>query len=310
MTRSALLCASGIGDGLLMMIVAHHLKKRGLSPTVFHDSAEALAPLFEEHTFQKHVPPEVLESYDHVIVENDHSKRAWDLFRLRDQGKMQHVRFIFPTASSKFKEGDYLFDPKLPVATNLSAACAFLLGSPPSKENDLTLPEGEHGKFSKRVVIHPTSNDPKRNWKKRQFLELAKRLQKEGYQPVFCVSPSERKDWECLDIDLPSFPSLKELAAYIYESGYLIGNDSGLGHLASNLGITTLTISGNPKRVRLWRPDWALGKVVTLPFPLPNFKGIHFRMRENCWQAFIPVSRVFKAFMELTDEDESCSRLF
>jgi heptosyltransferase-3 len=305
MTRSALLCASGIGDGLLMMIVAHHLKKLGFNPTVFHDGAEDLALLFEEHTFERHVPIEELESYDAVIVENDNSKRAWDLFRLRDQGKMGQVRFIFPTPSKNFKKGDFLFDSTLPVATNLANACAALLGSPQSKENDLTLPDGEHQKYSKRVVIHPTSNDPKRNWGKSQFLELAKLLEAEGYSPVFCVGPSERKEWEKLDIELPLFANLKELAAYIYESRFLIGNDSGLGHLASNLGIETLTISGNPKRVRLWRPDWSLGKVVTIPFPLPNFKGINFRMRENYWQKFIPVKKTFKAFMELTHESRS-----
>lgn len=307
MTRSALVCASGIGDGLLMMIVAHHLKKLGMHPTIFHDHAETLKGLFENHTFQTHIPIEELEAFDTVIVENDNSKRAWDLFRLRDQGKMGHVRFIFPTKSSNFKEGDFLFNPELPVATNLSAACAALLGSRPSKENDLTLPQGEHGKYPKRVVIHPTSNDPKRNWRKEQFLELANLLENEGFEPVFIVSPDEREEWETLNVTLPSFPTLKEVAAYTYESGYLIGNDSGLGHLASNLGVTTLTISGNPKRVRLWRPDWAYGTVVTLPFPLPNFKGINFRMRENHWQSFISVNKVFKAFMELTHE--SCCRL-
>lgn len=305
MTRSALLCASGIGDGLLMMIVAHHLKKCRMHPTVFHDSAEILTPLFEEHSFMQHCSLEALEDFDTVIVENDNSKRAWDLFRLRDQGKMEHVRFLFPTPSPNFKEGDFLFNPKLPVATNLSAACAELLGSPPSKENDLTLPHGVHEKYAKRIVIHPTSNDPKRNWKKSQFLKLAERLKQEGFSPVFIVSPEERKEWEGLGIELPSFPSLKEVALFIYESGYLIGNDSGLGHLASNLGIATVTISGNPKRVRLWRPDWAHGKVVTLPFPLPNFKGIHFRMRENHWQKFVSVNKVFETFMEFAHEGRS-----
>ena len=111
-------------------------------------------------------------------------------------------------------------------------------------------------------------------------------------------------------MNAPHFKSLKEVAAFLYESGYLIGNDSGLGHLASNLNIPTLTISGNPKRVRLWRPDWALNHVVTIPFPLPNFKGIRMRVRENFWQHFIPVARTLKAFRKLTHEYESSSRMF
>lgn len=308
MKKAALLCASGIGDGLLMMIGAHHLKVAGYIPTIFHNAAKDLSLLFESDTFIPHVPLEDLEDtlnqYDHVIVENDNSKRAWYLFRLREKGKLKHVTFFFPTDSKNMKEGDFLFDPKIPVATNLSLACQKLLGTPVTKENDLTLPQDKvFKKYPKRIIIHPTSNDPKRNWKQKQFLSLAKKLEKEGFSVDFCVSPSERKDWEEIEgISLPTFKSLKEIKDHIYESGFLIGNDSGLGHLASNLGIPTLTVSGNPKRVRLWRPDWAPGKVVTIPFPLPNFKGINFRIRENFWQNFVPISRVYQTFIELTNE--------
>lgn len=308
MKKAALLCASGIGDGLLMMIGAHHLKLAGYLPTIFHDAAKDLSLLFESDTFIPHVPLEDLESilnqYDQVIVENDNSERAWHIFRLRKKGKLKHVTFFFPTDSKNIQEGDFLFDPTLPVATNLSLACQKTLGTPDTKENDLTLPQDKiFKKHPKRIIIHPTSNDPKRNWKQKQFLSLAQKLEKEGFSVVFCVGPSERKDWEKIEgISVPKFRSLNEVKEYIYESGFLIGNDSGLGHLASNLGIPTLTVSGNPKRVRLWRPGWALGKVATLPFSLPNFKGINLRIRENFWQNFVSVSRVYQTFIELTKE--------
>ncbi|MCP5506088.1 MAG: hypothetical protein H7A38_04325 [Chlamydiales bacterium] len=308
MRPAALLCASGIGDGLLMMIGAHHLKRAGYSPTIYHDAAKDLSLLFEGDHFLPHVPLETLEEelmkYDRVLVENDNSERAWHLFKLREQGKLSHVTFFFPTPSKKFQEGDILFDPRHPVATNLSMGCQELLKTSPSKENGLSInPEKTFKKYPRRVVIHPTSQDPKRNWKQTQFLRLANKLEKEGYTATFCVGPHERKEWETIEgIDLPSFKGLQEVKDYLYESGFLIGNDSGLGHLASNLGIPTLTISGNPKRVRLWRPDWTLGKVATLPFPLPNFKGINFRMRENRWQSFVTVGRVMHQFKELADE--------
>jgi len=311
MKEAALLCASGIGDGLLMMIGAHHLKLGGYTPKIFHDAAKDLSLLFESHTFTPHVPLEALEAelqkYERVIVENDNSARAWHLFKLREEGKLKHVIFFFPTPSKNWREGDFLFVPKLPVASNLSAACQKTLGTPSTKENDLTLPQDKtYKKYPKRIIIHPTSNDPKRNWKQKQFLSLAKKLESKGFSLAFCVSPSERKGWDGIKgVSLPKFSSLKEVKAYIYESGFLIGNDSGLGHLASNLGIPTLTISGNPKRVRLWRPDWALGKVITVPFPLPNFKGINMRVRENFWQNFIPVNRVYQTFIELAHESRS-----
>ena len=311
MKRGAVLCASGIGDGLLMMIAAHHLKKCGYSVTIFHNVGKELSLLFEGAEFLPHPPLEALEntlkSFDRILVENDHSARAYYLFNLRDN--LPQLAFFFPTPSSQMLERDYLFNPEIPVATNLSEGCKKLLGTSPSKANDLPLPqEKSYRKYPQRIVIHPTSNDRKRNWFQRQFLKLADALTKEGYEVVFCVGPSERKEWENLE-NVPSFQNLKEVAHFIYESGYFIGNDSGIGHLASNLGIPTLTISGNPKRVRLWRPDWALGEVVTLPFPLPNFKGIHLPIRENFWQHFISVRRTLKAFKKLTNGYESCSHL-
>ncbi|MDJ0652435.1 MAG: glycosyltransferase family 9 protein [Simkaniaceae bacterium] len=308
MKKAALLCASGLGDGLLMMIGAYHLKLAGYLPTIFHDAAKDLSLLFESDTFISHVPIEDLESilnqYDRVIVENDNSARAWHLFSLQNKGKLKQMTFFFPTHSKNMKKGDFLFDPKFPVATNLSLACQKILQTPETKENGLTLPQDKlFKKYPKRVIIHPTSNDPKRNWKQEQFLSLARKLEKKGFSVVFCVGPSERKYWEKIEeISLPKFSSLKEVKDFIYESGFLIGNDSGLGHLASNLRIPTLTISGNPKRVRLWRPNWALGKVATLPFPLPNFKGINLGIRENFWQNFVSVSRVYQTFIELTQE--------
>lgn len=311
MKTAALLCATGIGDGLLMMIGAHHLKLAGYTPTIFHDAAEDLSLLFESHTFAPHVSlkdlEENLNKYDRVIVENDNSTRAWHLFKLREKGKLKHVNFFFPVPSKNMKKGDFLFNPKIPVASNLSDACQKILGTQKTKENGLTLPHDKiFNKYPKRVIIHPTSKNPKKNWKKKQFLSLAKKLEAEGFFVAFCVSPIERKEWEKINgIFLLKFNSFKDVKNYIYESGFLIGNDSGLGHLASNLGIPTLTISGNPKQICLWRPDWAQGKVTTIPFPLPNFKGINFRIRENFWQNFISVSRVYQTFIELVHESSS-----
>lgn len=34
---------------------------------------------------------------------------------------------------------------------------------------------------------------------------------------------------------IPHFSNVRELAAYLYESGYIIGSDSGVGHLAAAL---------------------------------------------------------------------------
>jgi len=310
---AAIICAEGIGDGLLMMIVAHQLKKEGYEVTIFHNLVKELSLLFEGFNFIFHPPLISLEKdlkpFSKVIVENDHSERAYLLFSLREEGKLNNLIFFFPTPSQKQETGDFLFNKKLPVVTNIVNGCIHALHiKDADKENGLTMPANhQYRRHPKRIVIHPMSNDPKRNYLPKQFLLLAKQLQSDGFSISFIVSPRERNEWLVVvekGFELPEFDSLKEVTNYIYESGFLIGNDSGLGHLASNLKIPTLTISGNPKRVRLWRPDWHLGQVVTIPFPLPNFKGINFRFRENFWQYFIPIKRTLKAFYELVESDK------
>lgn len=308
MKKVAILCAQGLGDALLMMIVAYQCKRVGYKPIVFHKHAKELIPLFQGISILPYPSLDQLEetliSFDHVIVENDHSKRAYHLFELREAKTLPNLIFFFPTTSPKCQEGDFLFDPDLPIASNLCYACQTILQiEDATKENGIHIPEGIRHRFPKRIVMHPTSNDSKRNWLPSQFLLLARLLQNEGYSIGFSVSPHERADWLYVEkegFELPFFSHLSDVATYLHESSFFIGNDSGIGHLASNLGIPTLTISGNPKRVRLWRPDWHVGHVVTLLFPLPNFKGICLPIRENFWQHFISVSRTLRAFHKLT----------
>ena len=289
-----------------MMITANQLKKAGKQVTVYHDLHETLKPLFPEHTIVPY-PENLLEhftKYDQVIVENDNSAKAWELMRNRDL--LGNLTFFYPTPSSQARARDTIFPKKQAIGKSIANATAKLLSiTTPCMENGLFTPSGEKNKYQNRIVIHPTSADPKRNWKKKQFFALAKKLERAGYDIAFAMSAKERDAWHEVTehgFSLPTFHSLKETAEYMYESGYLIGNDSGLGHLASNLGIPTLTISGNPKRVALWRPSWSPGKIATLAIDLPNFKGIRFRFREHFWQYFIQVNKVYRQFQELVHE--------
>ena len=95
----------------------------------------------------------------------------------------------------------------------------------------------------------------------------------------------------------PQFLNLSDLAGFIYESGWMIGNDSGIGHLASCLGIKTLTIARNHKTSSFWRPSWSMGIVVHPPIWIPNIKGI--RWRDKQWQKWISVGQAVRAFKHL-----------
>lgn len=307
---NAVICANGLGDGLLMMILVQALQKQGKSVTVYHDKYLLLQEIFPETSWEP-VPKiddlkTTLQDYRCIFVENDNSSLAWKLLTLRQQKKLLNLCFIFPKTNPKGAfPGDYIFNPKHSFAMNLSLISQKILNLAYfSKDNGFFLTGVEGFRKNKtRIIIHPTSQDPKRNWKKSKFLTVAARLKKLGYDPVFIVAPHEYEEWKDVkssyDFQLKTFSSLKELSLFIHESGFFIGNDSGLGHIASNCALPTLTISGNNKRVKTWRPDFALNILATPFFTLPNFKGINFLFREKFWQYFVSTRKVLKRFHSL-----------
>ena len=294
---AAVIPAKGIGDALLMMIASHHLLKAGYTVATFHPQLNQLKKWFPGHSFLSSLP-ENYSHFDLVLFQNDNSPRIQ---------KLINGSVFYPTYSAQ-KHGplfalDQVFNADLPMADNIASAVANLLHlAGTSKDNGLLPPtELVLRKYDKRIVLHPSSTQEEKNWPKLKFLALAALLQKEGYDPVFAVSPEERKEWQdVLDsgLSLPFFPNLEALAAFIYESGYLIGNDSLLGHLASNMHLPTLIIANDEKRMRLWRPAWRQGAVITPSKWLPNFKP--FRLRKAYWKQWISVQKVFQTFKQLT----------
>ncbi len=278
--------------------------------TLFGESTGLVAPLFEGYRFlpkasfsATRLLEHSLKPFDLVIVQNDHSALAYALFELRERHPQLPIRFFFPTFCSRAQAGDFLFDRRQPMATNIAQATASLLQKSAIKTNGLLLPAGKNYRcYPRRVVIHPTSKKKDKVWAKQSYMQLAIRLQQQGFSVTFTVSPAERKEWLFVDtrgMALPLLPTLCDTAAYFYESGFFIGNDSGMGHLASNLNIPTLTVASHLKGVRLWRPDWSAGALVVPRFPLPNFKGIGWRFREKHWSRFVSVKRVLQAFSRL-----------
>jgi ADP-heptose:LPS heptosyltransferase len=306
MQTAAVLPALGIGDALLMMIASHQLKMEGYCVTTFHDGLPELSTWFPGHDLRPSPSSETLietlDPFDLILVENDNSIRIQHLlvnFRSR-------LSIFYPTYSATkhapLSVRDHVFDKDLPMAGNIAKSIATLLDLPtPSKENGLSPPSTLTHRFRKeQVIIHPTSRVPEKNWKAEGFLDVAQKLKTKGFHPLFCVGPSERNDWASIEdegFSLANLPTLSSLAEVIYESGYVIGNDSLIGHLASNLGIPTLIVANDEKRMRLWRPGWQKGDLVLPPPYLPNWKFL--RLREQKWKYFISASKVLKSFDDL-----------
>ncbi|MBM3191543.1 MAG: glycosyltransferase family 9 protein [Chlamydiae bacterium] len=312
MSQVAVLSANGLGDALLTRILCHHFENLGACVTLFHPKHETLYALFPKASFAPYPPLETFASffskYTLIILENDHSEIAWTLLHLRERGLLPQLKVVFPTPNVRMQKAyDYVCLGPYALATHLSFACQYFHPtSTLSKDNGLL--KLQENKIQNQVLLHPTSLDKKRNWKQEQFMCLATKLTLLGFSPIFSVSRQEYPDWAFLTqkgFAIAANDSLKELAHLCASSCYFIGNDSGVGHLASNLGVPTLTLAGNLKRVKLWRPDWSLNMLATPSLPLPNFKGLHLRLRENFWQNFVSVSKVLKRFQKLVERSHS-----
>jgi hypothetical protein len=288
----------GLGDGLIIQTLAHNLKNRGDEVTIYHPFLQALQEWFPDRPFQKF--PTALPEADHYFIiyeRSDHMKALMEEALRRYPEKTTILNPIAtPRADYPYWEQGR-FDGREPFAQNLARYCRDILKiESATSENGIAPPSDvEKGKYPKRVILHPTSSRAGKNWSKKKFLQLSDELKKRGYDPVFILTAKEKEGWP--EVDAPLFANLDAIARFAAESGAMVGNDSGIGHLASCLGVPTLTICRNKMTADFWRPAWAPGEVIVPPKWIPNLKGM--RWRDQKWQAFVPVSRVLKEFLAL-----------
>lgn len=303
-----ILSAKGIGDALLMMVTAHQMDLSGYKVIFFHEQASHIASLFPHIEIipypEMKTLLEIITNSSLTILQNDHGERACTLFNERMKNNQLPLIGFFPKKSPYFMKGDFYFTPQSPILKQIARATATLLGNQSAKpENGIIIsPNHIYRRSPRRVILHPTSGDEKKNWSLESFISVAKKLKKLGFEPEWMMSEKEKREFKGSSLGgfpIVTFPSLVESSTYLYESGFFIGNDSGLGHLASNIKIPTITIGSNKKWVSLWRPSWYQNTIITPCIPLPNFKGINLCLREKYWRACISPSQVIKEFMRL-----------
>jgi hypothetical protein len=301
--RAGFFCHNGLGDGVNCLVLSNNLHLNGWKVETFQNSMESMQNWFP-HLDVRPYPlmeelPRILNSFDwFFVVHNDTDEFVLKLIqegKRRFPDKMK-VIYLYPSKNIVNEPYyiDCLTDPGIPIAENMRLFCEKILHLPKiTRSNGFIPPTGlVLRKFPKRVAIHPTSAKVTRNWPKEKFLKLAEHLKSEGYEPVFIPGVKEKAEWEGSEI--VTFSSLDHLARFLYESGFLIGNDSGLGHLASALGIPTLTLCRRKTWANMWAPSFHKGVVVTPSSWIPNIRG--FRLRDRHWKKFISVGKAHRAF--------------
>lgn len=281
----AVYAASGLGDALLAMQVAYQLTRVGHRVTLYSSVLRSMASWFPDVLIKPYPAEDALgqelADYDHVI--------AADYTPISSKWQ-PHAKLSILYHSD--------LDKRQTMLSNLLNYTHRVWKTAQEPEQAFHVPSGlQSREHSQRVILHPTSGADRRNWPGDKFLKLGKRLLKEGYEPVFTVSSNEAHQWQWVEqhgLSLRVFPTLEATAAFYYESGFFIGNDSGGGHLASLLNVPTLTLCSRASYLRLWRPGWAPGVVVT---PLVSLPGAG--LKQKFWKHLLSVGHAARAFQRL-----------
>ncbi len=300
MKKAVIVPTKTIGDALILMILANHLKKENFQVTIMHDLIIDLKNWFPNYYFKKYC--DNFTDYDHIIFQHDNTKLQYinDLKQKNKNKKFCVLYFSYKESKhGPLGEFDIALSNDKPIVQSLAISFQKLFNlSQINLDTGIVIPKNlRFKKHSNQILIHPSSTDKNKCWTQNKFVKLSKKLKNLGFHPVICVAPYERNDWlfvQSMNIDLPLFNTLEDFATYLYESAYLIGNDSFAAHLASLLNIDHIVIAGNKKLLKLWQGGW---KKTNLIFPaswIPNFK--HFRLREKHFQNFISVNKVLKVF--------------
>lgn len=287
----AVTSSPALGDSLLLMTVARNLQLSGKRVTVFSAHMNALRAWFPGMNIRPALNDDdvntLLPSFDTVI--QLHADRP--VLRL----EQRHPNAIVLEHLCRARSPEAM-------AARLAHYCRESLRLHHAEAgNGLAVPAGlKHRKHALRVAIHPTASTDDKRWLAPRFLSLALRLKSKGFEPHFIVSDGERADWEHVQqygIGLPRLGSLDNVAAWLVECGWFIGNDSGIGHLASCLQVPTLSLFMRKGIARTWRPGWGAGKVLVGGAWLPTG-----RLKERCWKYALSVNRVLRVFDQLRRE--------
>lgn len=323
----ALICASGLGDAFIQFVLANNLARNGFTVTLYSDFAAQIDSYLENFTAAPFPKPESLieelKAYDAYLFDNG-SKYLKDLpadimAKLAEGGICYRVSsgkpaYLFDGTGLKQRFADNELETnKAELLCRLNTSIkqqyyglyrdAVVTQITQFLTNDIALdnitdntslnvPRTENYS-EKRIVIHPTSSMPRKNWSADKYIHLAKRLSNDGWECVFTVAPNERDEWlkRCADeFQVPLFESIEQLVLYYADSALFVGNDSGNAHVASALGLPTYQIFHRWRTSPPWRAGWGNNKIINAPFP--------FSLSKKNWQQWLSVDRVYDDFCD------------
>lgn len=295
-----------LGDSLLSMVVVNNLTRHGFKVKVFSDQINALRDWFPGFDIAPglatHEASAALSAYD-VILHAYHADKVlpagdphprvvvmddWPVYRqVRNMVDIQlDVCRVHFGLSDVVRENGMMRAPVSPAVLAIDAMPA----APAAPALSTLTPRSD----MRRVVIHPVASDTQKSWRPKRFVALALQLRARGFDPEFLLPQSAMDNWRWVQthgLRACAYPSLSLVAERIVTAGWVIGNDSGIGHLASSLGVPAVSLAMRPRIAVRWQPGWAPSEMV---LPLPIVPGRF--LKERCWKYLVSSARVLRAF--------------
>ncbi len=175
-----------------------------------------------------------------------------------------------PPAGAQIPAWRFFADLLGPEGGSVGRASGAVSGAPPLP---WTWTAGESHRYA---VFHVGSGSPRKNWPPDAFASVMARLAQLLPQSRLCIveGPWDREAAQAVSCRLPPglapeivrIPELADLARFLGGAALVVGNDSGVTHLAGVLGTPTVAIFGPSDPVQ-WAP-WG-PRVTTLWGPQP-----------------------------------------
>lgn len=250
--KVAVVCGSSLSDGLMMMVASQRLLLEGYDVVTFHDHLHELVSWFTPHMFssrpQRDKFCDCFADFDLVIFQYDASSYMKDLVQQCVKKSFPHCSIFYPFYSKithpPLSPFDRVFNKKLSMVDNIAYAISSLLQMyDVSKSNGLKAPQDlKHRRYKRRVTLLQDG------YLEKKYQKIIKNLEKKGFEPYL--------------VDINNL-DLEKGARILYESSYCIGPECDFCHLASNLHIPTLVVSGNKKPLILRTPGWLQSVFIT-----------------------------------------------
>jgi ADP-heptose:LPS heptosyltransferase len=302
MKTFAIIPSKGLGDLLVCLGLAYNLSST-YQVKIFHPlitQIKDLVPYAQVHDRPEDFESMALNNIDECLIIYEDSP-----FFKQFQPKLNayfgsHLFVLNPVVTDKkdyIYSDNYFFNSKLSFSENLLIfAQEHFLQHVIRKSAGVNL---KLQKDKKLIVMHVTASKETKSWFNHRFLYVKKKLEKKGFRIVFATLPHETK--AIAEGLYSGLQSLSELVDCLCRASLVIGNESGVCHLASALNTPSIVLSRNPRIQKFWGADYE-GRCFPL-FPLqwiPNIKNL--RLRDKYWKAFIFKSKVYKKALSVLKE--------